>query len=76
MNSFFSAIGLPNFQPGTSLANAIGERISIDESNETFQTISSIVSQTESNHDSERQSMTELENGKWKCSRTTEVFLC
>ncbi|CAF1592779.1 unnamed protein product [Adineta ricciae] len=79
MNSFLSVKGLPNFQPGTSLANAIGDRLSIDDSNETFQAMSSIVSRTESNHDSEGRSITELENLKYKtelCRNFSIYGLC
>jgi hypothetical protein len=49
-----------NLEPGTSLANVIGEHIS----NEIIQPISSMLSNTESNNDSERQSLNELENSK------------
>ena len=48
---------IEGLEPGTSLATAIGERIS---SNETVQPISSI----RSNTDSERQSLNDLENSK------------
>jgi hypothetical protein len=49
-----------DLEPGTSLANAIGEQIS----NEIIQPMSSMLSNTESNNDSERQSLNELENSK------------
>ncbi|UJR13604.1 hypothetical protein I4U23_000617 [Adineta vaga] len=71
--------GLPLFQPGISLANVIGEQMSINHSNETLQGISSIPSQTESNHDSERQSMNESENLKYKtelCRNFSIYGLC
>jgi hypothetical protein len=49
-----------NPEPGTSLANAIGEQMLPIHSNERIRTISS----TESNNDSERQSLNEIENRK------------
>jgi len=59
-NDLYSITITENLEPGTSLANVIGEYIS----NETIQPISSILSNTESNNDSERQSLNELENSK------------
>jgi hypothetical protein len=47
-------------EPGTSLANAIGKQMLTINSREIIQPISSILSNT----DSERQSLTELENRK------------
>jgi hypothetical protein len=57
-----------NLEPGTSLANAIGEQIS----NETIQPISSMLSNTES---SERQSLNELENSKLSEKQTSFKFV-
>jgi len=62
LSHLYSITKTENLEPGTSLANAIGEYIS----NETIQPISSILSNTESNNDSERQSLNELENSKLK----------
>jgi len=56
----YSTMIKENLKPGTSLANVIGEHIS----NEIIQPISSMLSNTESNNDSERQSLNELENSK------------
>ena len=58
--------GLPTFQlePGTSLARAITEKMSSFISNRTIQSISSMLSHTDSNNDSERQSINESDNRK------------
>jgi hypothetical protein len=53
-------------EPGTSLADAIGEQMPLINSNEIIQPISSILSNTESNNDSEKQSLNESENCKLK----------
>lgn len=50
---------MTNIEPGTSLANAIGEDVSPMNGHEM---ISSIRSHT----DSERQSLNDLENSKWR----------
>ncbi len=53
-------------EPGTSLADAIGEQMPLMNSNEIIQPISSMLSNTESNNDSEKQSLNESENCKLK----------
>ncbi|CAF0799488.1 unnamed protein product [Adineta steineri] len=69
--------GMPIFylEPGTSLANTIDEH----KSNEIIQPVSSILSHTESNNDSERQSLNESDNLKYKtelCRNFSTYGLC
>ena len=52
-------INTENFEPGTSLANAIGEDLSPTNGHEMIPSI-------RSNTDSERQSLNDLENSKWR----------
>jgi hypothetical protein len=66
-----NAIEGEGLEPGTSLANVIGERMLVMNSNETIQPISSILSNT----DSERQSLNDFENGKSRrCKTLSENF--
>jgi hypothetical protein len=60
VHDLYTTIITEGLEPGTSLANAIGERMLSMNSNETIQPISSILSNT----DSERQSLNDLENSK------------
>jgi hypothetical protein len=64
---------LPVFhpEPGTSLASAIGEQILTMNSDERLQPISS----TESNNDSEGQSLNEMENRKLRKTSKEKIFL-
>ena len=60
-----NAIESEGLEPGTTLANVIGERMN---SNETIQRISSVLSNT----DSERQSLNDYENGKSRRRKNSE----